>query len=76
MLLAKNSFGGISGGKKGVGLDYFSVFLFILEFTKCLPYTTRICRGLYCCEIGAYESVSCQNLTEFSVVGPGVTGGG
>lgn len=50
-----DSFGVLSWSKKGAGLDYPSVSLFILVFTQFLPYTIYICKrdmGLHDWETG------------------------
>lgn len=66
--LSWDRFGGISGLKKGAGLDCVSVFLFILELTKCLQRSS-------CLWIWGL-SVYCQGLSEFSLAGPWVAGVG
>lgn len=37
-----DSFGGISGGKKGVGLDHLLISFFVLEFAQYFPPSSHI----------------------------------
>ena len=63
-----DSFGVLSWRKKGAGLDYPSVSLFILAFTQFLPYTIYICKrdmGLPDWETGDWI---CQLLKSYRVL--------